>query len=153
MDNFAALVWDNAERGGGRIALRGSGRELTYAALRDAAAGVAGAVAAAGVAQGDRVLLLAPSVPDFAAVYYGLLTGGAVVVTVNTMSTQTELEYVLKDADCSLVIAWQDGDAGGARAAASALDLPCWSVGPGLDELPQARPVSGPVERRWPTRR
>ena len=152
MDNVAAFVWDNAERGGGRIALRGSGRELTYAALRDAAAGVAGAVAAAGVAQGDRVLLLAPSVPDFAAVYYGLLTGGAVVVTVNTMSTQTELEYILKDAACSLVIAWQDGDAA-ARAAASALDLPCWSVGPGLglglglDELPHARSVSGPVER------
>lgn len=146
MDNVAALVWDNAERGGGRVALRGSGRELTYAALRDAAASVAGAVAAAGVASGDRVLLLAPSVPDFAAVYYGLLTGGAVVVTANTMSTQTELEYVLKDADCSLVIAWQDDDAA-ARAATSALDLPCWSVGPGLDQLPKARPVSGPLER------
>ena len=146
MDNVAKFVWEHAAGQGGEVALRGSGRELTYAALCDAAAVTAGSVASAGVSPGDRVLLLAPSIPEFGALYYGLLAAGVVVVTANTMSTQPELEYVLTDAGCRLVIAWHDC-AEAARSAAKALELPFWSVEPGLASMPAGEPLATPVER------
>ncbi|HEU0101957.1 MAG TPA: AMP-binding protein [Mycobacteriales bacterium] len=142
--NVAACVWDNAARWPDRVALRGSGRELTYAALHEGAASVAGAAVAAGVRPGDRVLLLAPSVPEFGVLYYGLLAAGAILVTVNTMSTEAELAYVLEDAGCSLVLAWQDsGDA--APGAAAAFGLRCLTVSPGA--LPAGPAVAGPADR------
>jgi len=142
--NVASYVWAGAEAQPSRVALRGCGRELTYAELREGAASVAGAAVAAGVGPGDRVLLLAPSVPEFGALYYGLHAAGAVVVTVNTMSTQAELEYVLKDADCNLVLGWHDsGDA--ARGAAASLELPYRAVSP--DSMPAGTPFKVPCDR------
>ncbi len=146
MGNVAQLVWARAAEQPDALALRGSGRQLSYAALRDGAAAVAGATRAAGISPGDRVLLLAPSVPEFGALYYGLHAAGAVVVTVNTMSTPAELEYALEDAGCSLVIAWQEsGDA--AATAARSQGLPHWAVTAELGGLSPADPAAGPVER------
>ncbi len=146
MSSVAEFLWDNAEQRRTGVALRGSGRELTYGALRDGAARVAGALAAAGVRPGDRVLLLAPSVPEFGPLYYGVHAAGAVAVTVNTMSTATELAYVLEDAGCSLAVAWRDS-ATATEQAAAAQAVPFWSIGTQLEGLPSATPVDRPTAR------
>ncbi|MCW2986419.1 MAG: AMP-dependent synthetase, partial [Conexibacter sp.] len=95
---------------------------------------------------GDRVLLVAPSVPEFAGAYYGIHAAGAVAVTANTMSTRPELEYVGTDAGVSLVLAWHEGT-GPSQEAATALDVPFWSLGPDLADLAGDAPVDQPHPR------
>ncbi|MEU2914966.1 AMP-binding protein [Streptomyces massasporeus] len=73
------------------IALRGGTDEWTYRQLHDASVGYAGALTAAGLSPGDRVLLAAPSVPQFVVAYLGIQAAGCVVVPVNTMSTRAEI--------------------------------------------------------------
>src|ERR1700756_3295061 len=117
------------------IALRGAQRSWTYAQLGDAAVAYAQALRTHGIAPGDRVLLIAPTVPEFIIAYLGIHALGAVVVPVNTMSTRAELEYFIGDAGCSLVVAWHELGRAAAEAAA-AQGIPYWS-------LTEGAPVAG----------
>src|SRR4051812_33077259 len=128
MSNAAQAAWDHATNDPERVALRGAGQPWTYGKLRERAAAVAGRLRAAGIAPGDRILLVAPSVPEFAGVYYGIHAAGAVAVTANTMSTRPELEYVGQDAGVALVLAWHAVGPAPAEAAA-ALGVPFWPLG------------------------
>jgi long-chain acyl-CoA synthetase len=101
------------------LALRGAQGSWTYAQLRDAALVYAHALRAQGVGPGDRVLLIAPTVPEFVIAYLAIAALGAVVVPVNTMSTRAELDYFIGDAGCSLVIAWHELGPAAAEAAAA----------------------------------
>lgn len=127
MVNIAADVWAHADVEPGRVAVR-SPRVISYGELREVNARVAGAVRAAGVRPLDRVLFIAPSIPEFPEVYYGLHAAGATVIT---MATPAEIGYVLDDAGVSLVIAWHDR-AVSAAAAAKERALPCWRIEPGF---------------------
>ncbi len=122
--NIAAELWRQAASGPDRIAFR-SPREITFGELQQTSREVAGAVREAGIAPLDRVLLIAPSVPEFPEVYYGLHVLGATVITMNTMSTADEIGYVLDDSGASLVIAWHEC-ATNATAAAGDRGLPVW---------------------------
>ncbi|MGZ4561565.1 MAG: AMP-binding protein, partial [Mycobacteriaceae bacterium] len=75
------------------IALRGGPPDAepdlwTYRRLRDAALRYGAELRAVGVTPGDRVLLVAPSVPEFVVAYMGIQVAGGVAVTINTMSTR-----------------------------------------------------------------
>ncbi len=50
------------------------------------------------------MLLVAPSVPEFAGASFGILAAGAIAVTANTMSTRPELEYLGSDAEVAVVV-------------------------------------------------
>src|ERR1700739_3604205 len=107
------------------VALRDAQRNWTYARLRDGALAYAQALRAQRIGPGDRVLLIAPTVPAFVIAYFGIAALGAVVVPVNTMSTRAELEYFIGDAGCALVVAWHElGPA--AVEAAAAQGIPHW---------------------------
>src|ERR1700741_5142776 len=108
-------------------ALRGAERSCTYAQLRDAALAYAQALRTHGIGPGDRVLLIAPTVPEFVIAYFSIAALGAVVVPVNPMSTRAELEYFIEDAGCSLVVAWHELGPAAAEAAA-AQGVPHWSL-------------------------
>ncbi|HEY4095756.1 MAG TPA: long-chain fatty acid--CoA ligase [Baekduia sp.] len=140
MSNAAQAVWDHASSTPDRVALRGDGEPWTYARLRERAAAVAGRLRDAGIAPGDRVLLVAPSVPEFAGAYYGILASGAVAVTANTMSTIPELEYAGTDAGVKLVLAWHEVTTAASGAAAS-LGVPCWTITDGLADIASADPA------------
>ena len=71
--------------------------ELTYAALDDASARVAGLLAAHGVEPGDRVGIMLPNVPQFPVLYYGVLRAGAVVVPMNPLLKDRETALYLAD--------------------------------------------------------
>ncbi|MEP9384411.1 long-chain fatty acid--CoA ligase [Nocardioides sp. KR10-350] len=141
MVNVASLVWRHADSDPERVAVMSPTERVSYRELRDANAYAAGAVRRAGLAPLDRVVLVAPSVPEFPKTYYGLHAAGVTVVTMNTMSTPTEVGYALDDADVSLVIAWQDC-AAAAEAAAGERGIPFWRLTPGggLEGAPDGAP-------------
>ncbi|MEH3066915.1 MAG: AMP-binding protein [Aeromicrobium erythreum] len=130
MVNVAATVWSNAEREPRRMAVRSGRGDLTYGELREASARVGGAVSAAGLRPGDRVVLIAPSIVEFPVLYLGLHAVGVSVITMNTMATAAEIGYVLDDAEASLVLAWHECDAA-ASAAAAERGVAFWRVSDG----------------------
>ncbi|MEV6659693.1 long-chain-fatty-acid--CoA ligase [Nocardia fluminea] len=135
MANVAAPMLKNALLRPDAVAVRTKDEVWNYGRLAKAVAGFGGALTAAGIAKGDRVLLVAPSVPEFVVAYYGAHLRGAIVITMNTMATATEISYVLKDSTASLVIAWSK-QTSAAEQAARELGLPFWSLRPGAE--PQA---------------
>ncbi|MCG3751954.1 AMP-binding protein [Amycolatopsis sp. Poz14] len=131
-DAILAEAWSSPER----IALRGpAGQAWTYRTLVDRIGAVATLLRRADVRPGDRVLLVAPTSPEFAAAYYGIHAAGCIAVTVNTMSPQPELEYYAKDSDARLVLSWHES-AAAPRAAADALGVPWRALRPDLADLP-----------------
>jgi long-chain acyl-CoA synthetase len=137
--NVAGPTWRHAAERPASIALRAGDQEWSYERLRDAAAHLAGGLSAEGIKPGDRILLVAPSVPEFVVAYLGIEAAGAVAVTPNVMSTVPELEYVALDAGCSLVIAWHEAD-GAAAVMAQANGLPFHRLEADLDGTPIDQP-------------
>jgi len=142
MTNIADFPWLHGETAGDQVAVRCGRERWTYRQLRERIAAVGGAVRAGGVRPGDRVLLIAPSVPEFPAAYYGLHAAGAAVVALNPMATVSEIDYVLRDAGCVLAVAWHS-TAAATEAAATALDIPFWSLQPQVSAA-DAVPLEGP---------
>ncbi|WP_157978963.1 class I adenylate-forming enzyme family protein, partial [Nocardia aurea] len=134
--NNADAIFSHARSAPERIALRDSaGASWTYATLRDRVAAVAARLAHQGVRRGDRVLLIAPSVPEFAAAYYGIHAAGAIAVTANTMAPAPELEYLASDAGVALVLGWPSIGRP-PEAAAAALGVPYQPLTPDLLDGP-----------------
>jgi long-chain acyl-CoA synthetase len=103
---------------------------LSYAALDEASARVAGLLAARGVGAGDRVGIMLPNVPYFPAVYYGILRRGAVAVPMNILLKGRETAFYLKDPEAKVVFAWADF-AEHAHTGAAAAGAECIEVAPG----------------------
>jgi long-chain acyl-CoA synthetase len=143
--NAATVSWLHGEREPDRIALRGGGVDWTYGRFRARSAALAGALRADGIEPGERVLLVCPSVPEFAAAYFGVLAAGAVVVAMNPLATAPEISYVLEDSDCASALAWEDCAA--QTEIACAEEVPCRRLGPGLEGLPDAVPLVAPESR------
>ncbi|GAA4473627.1 long-chain fatty acid--CoA ligase [Rhodococcus olei] len=139
MPNLLDPITRHATASDDAVALRTDSGPWTYAELRGASLRYAGALRDAGIAAGDRVLLAAPSVPEFVVAYMGIQALGAVVVTVNTMSTVAEIEYYLTDSGARLAIGWHGLGPAVADAAATA-GVPAWSLEPG------ARVATAPVD-------
>ncbi|WLP91658.1 AMP-binding protein [Gordonia sp. NB41Y] len=129
-----------------RPAVRAGDRILSYADLRDRIARAATRLAAAGVSRDDRVLLIAPSVPEFAIAYYGLQSVGATAITLNVMSTPAEIGYVIDDSGTSLVLAWHRC-AEAARSAAGERGLPMLELTEFENEPDDAVAATAPVDR------
>src|ERR1700747_1718587 len=127
MANILSPVMRHADADPDHIALRGAQRSWTYAQLRDAALAYAQALLTQRIGRGDRVLLIAPTAPEFVIAYLGIAALGAVVVPVNTMSTRAELDYFIGDARWSVAIAWNQLGPAAAEAAA-AQGIPHWRL-------------------------
>lgn len=108
------------------------GDPWTFAHLDAEADRVAAGLAARGIVPGDRVVLVFPNRPEFAAAYFGTLRAGAVAAPVNPMLTAAEIEPIVRDAEPRLVLA--DDDLGQIR--------PVWPDVVGLGDLIPAGPVT-----------
>uniref|UniRef100_UPI003D703982 AMP-binding protein n=1 Tax=Nocardia lijiangensis TaxID=299618 RepID=UPI003D703982 len=95
MTNVADRFWQHASERPDAIALRIGDERITYRVLAQRSAAFGGRIAESGVGVGDRVLLVAPSVPEFVVAYLGAHLVGAVAIPVNTMATAPEIGYVL----------------------------------------------------------
>lgn len=60
---------------------------------------------AAGLAPGDRTVLIAPSCPEFLIEFLGAHAAGLAVVAVNPLSTARELGYILEDSEALRLVA------------------------------------------------
>ena len=95
--NIASSVDRAARHFPAKEALRFEDRSWTYAELRAEVDRVAHGLVALGIGRGDRVALFLPNIPAFPIVYLAAQKVGAISVSVNTMLTAHELEYVLED--------------------------------------------------------
>ena len=81
-----------------------SGRELSGRALVDAAARLAGGLAARGCGAGHVVAILAPNMPEYAVVFHGVIRAGGTITTINPSYTAEELRGQLVNAGAELLV-------------------------------------------------
>ena len=149
MPNLADLLTRSAAAHPDRTAIKLDDVELSYAGLEAASARVAGLLGAKGVGPGDRVGIMLPNVPYFAAAYYGALRAGAAVVPMNVLLKEREVAFYLRDSGAKVLFAWhQFADA--AHAGAEEAGAECVLVEPGEFEalLARCEPVRTVAERR-----
>jgi len=106
--NLATLLTRSAEEHPDNIALKLDDTELSYKFLDGASAHVAGLLDSKGVSAGDRVGIMLPNVPYFAACYYGTLRHGGVVVPMNVLLKAREVRFYLEDSGAKVLFAWHD---------------------------------------------
>jgi long-chain acyl-CoA synthetase len=75
----------------------------TYAQVKDTADRVANFLVSCGIQKGDRVAIFLPNLPQYPAIFFGILKSGAVCVTCNPLYTANELNYQLNDAGTKVV--------------------------------------------------
>ncbi|HET7573906.1 MAG TPA: long-chain fatty acid--CoA ligase [Solirubrobacterales bacterium] len=125
--NLASLLTDSAERTPEAPAIRLGEVELSYGELDERSARLAGLLKEKGVAQGDRVGVMLPNVPEFPVAYYGVLRAGGVVVPMNVLLKRREIAFYLEDSGAKLLLAWHsfadEAAAGGADAGAELIEV------------------------------
>ena len=104
--NLAQLFTTTVGRSPDRAALRLDDQTVSYARLAEQSERVASLLAVHDVGAGDRVAIMLPNVPEFAAIYYGVLRAGGVVVPMNPLLKSREVAYYLSDSGARLIFAW-----------------------------------------------
>src|SRR4029077_6185002 len=94
--NIAGLLTEPIARAGDRLALVQGGRTLTYRALADRLAHLAGVLARLGLRLGDRIVLLMPNRPELVESLWAAFHGGFVAVPVNWHLHPDEVGYIVR---------------------------------------------------------
>ncbi|WP_034274469.1 long-chain-fatty-acid--CoA ligase [Haloechinothrix halophila] len=105
--NITDNLVQTAKSHGDRVALKLDDIELTYALLEASTRKVAGLLREHGVEPGDRVGVMLPNVPHFAALFYGILRAGAVVVPMNPLLKEREVAYYLGNSGAKVLFVWE----------------------------------------------
>lgn len=117
----AVSLWDglsvSAKRYPNKTALAFFDSRITYAELEKTAARLAARLAALGIRQGDRVLVVMQNCPQLVIAHYAIARANAVVVPVNPMNRAAELRHYITDAQATVAIT--TGDLAAEVAAAS----------------------------------
>jgi long-chain acyl-CoA synthetase len=147
--NLIESLAAGSRHGADRPALIADDGTLTYAQVTAQAGALAAELRRRGVAPGDRVALLVPTLPEYVVAYYGILGVGAVVVPVNPRSRAPEIDYILRDSGARAAII--HGSAADEMGAAVA-DLPGLAplVAVGTPALPGALPLHDLVREPRP---
>ncbi|MRG60031.1 AMP-binding protein [Agromyces sp. CFH 90414] len=151
--SLASCLAETATRHPDRRALIFMGTTTTYGELWAQTRAYAGALRARGIGRGSRVALIVPNVPDFARVFYAVISLGAIAVPIHLLFKAEEIEYVLRDAGADLVVVAAPM-LGEAAPAAAAAGVPLVTVllpnDPGMPDLPRLEAeasVAEPIER------
>ena len=89
----------------GRVAVSYEGTELTYAELEERAERIAGSLAVAGFAKGDRVCVLMHTRTEWHEVFFALARLGGVLVPLNHLLTSHEIAYIVGDSGARWLVA------------------------------------------------
>lgn len=89
---------------GERPAVLSADRTLSYADVQRAANRVANALGAAGHHVEQRVLIVMPDLPEFAAAFFGVLKAGGVVTMANPLLPAEDYDYYLEYTRASVVL-------------------------------------------------
>ena len=120
MTNLASNLANTTLAHADRVAVRVDDAAMTYRALDEASARVAGLLHERGFKPGDRVGVMMPNVAEVPVVYYGVLRAGGIVVPMNPLLKVREVAYYLGDSGAGLIFAWHtfaDEARGGAEQA------------------------------------
>jgi long-chain acyl-CoA synthetase len=108
MTNLATIATETAERSPEAIAYKLDDTEVSWQAVDEGSARVAGLLKQKGFEPGDRVGVMLPNVPYFPIAYYGILRAGGTVVPMNVLLKGREVKFYLEDPGAKLVFAWHD---------------------------------------------
>ena len=106
-NEYASLVelLDNSFRKYATLpAYKFMGKDYSYQSIDEMSKAFAAYAQTLGLAQGDRVAIMMPNVPQYPVVVAGLLRAGLVVVNVNPLYTPRELEHQLKDSGAKAIV-------------------------------------------------
>src|ERR1700744_1362637 len=103
--NRARNLTDTTRAHAGRVAVRVDNAAMTYRALDEASARVAGLLHGRGLKPGDRVGIMMPNVAEVPVGASGGLRAGGVVVPMNPLLKAREVAYYLGDSGARLVFA------------------------------------------------
>ncbi len=134
---------ERTARARGRFAALSLGGEVTsFGEVDRWSRRVAGFLAGNGVRAGDRVGLVLPDVLEFAALYYGILRLGAVVVPMSPSLSEQDMHHRLRDSGARALVA-SATTREPVRSAAGSLGVAVWLLGPGglADLVGDAAPV------------
>ena len=92
-------------RHGSRTALLCADESVSYAELGTMVQRAAAAWVSLGAKRGDRVLILLPDSPEFAAAWLGALYAGAVAIAVNARLPVEDQRYMFEDSAARLFLA------------------------------------------------
>ncbi len=81
-----------------------TGRTITYGQLVDLIRRFAAGLAQRGFGKGDVIAIYAPNLPEYAVIFHGVASLGAILTTVNPSYTAEEVAFQLKDAGARLLI-------------------------------------------------
>ncbi|PBD02090.1 long-chain acyl-CoA synthetase [Streptomyces sp. OV198] len=138
--NLASHLVSSARTHPDRAALRLEDAVVSYRALDEGSARMAGLLDNHGVKPGDRVAIMLPNVPEFALAYFGVLRAGGIVVPMNPLLKSREVAYYLGDSGARLLFAWH-AFADEARAGAQQAEAEVVVVSPGaFDSLLASAP-------------
>ena len=84
-----------------------AGLRYSYAELRDEVDALAYGLLGAGIAKGDRVGIWSPNRAEWTVTQYATAKIGAILVNINPAYRTSELEFVLNQSGCKLLIAAQ----------------------------------------------
>lgn len=101
LQRLAEQAW---ERDAGRSLLHFEGRAWASAELADRTRRLSGAIRAAGVQPGDRVVVCMANCPEVSIAYHAVWRAGAVTTPVLFLLSEDELRHVLTDSGAVLVI-------------------------------------------------
>ena len=80
------------------------GKDFSYRLVDELSCAFAAYLQTLGLAQGDRVAVMMPNVPQYPVVVAAVLRAGLVVVNVNPLYTPRELEHQLKDSGAKAIV-------------------------------------------------
>ncbi len=102
--SLGELFLEQAVRQPARIALSGSGRDISYQLLAAAALDLHSRLIEVGVEAGDRVALCAPSVPEMVAAQIAILLAGASCVPLDPEYPDARLRFMLVDSAATVLL-------------------------------------------------
>ena len=80
---------------------------MTFGDLDKRSNRVANALVRMGIGHGDKAALFCPNLPDFPAIYYGIMKAGAAVVPLNVLFKEREVTYHLTDSDAKAIFVFE----------------------------------------------
>jgi benzoate-CoA ligase family protein len=92
------------EGGGQKTAIVSGDRRLTYAEIAEQVNRVGNGLLSLGLQEEQRVLLVLPDIPEFAAAYFGTMKIGAVAVPTSTALRSSDYAYFLEESRARLAI-------------------------------------------------
>ncbi len=103
--NLKLLLEEAAKQYGTKTAVVYGDRGLSYVELDVASNKVANALIGIGVGKGDRVAMLLPNSPEFAAIYFGIVKIGGIVVPLDTKYKVDELTSLFNNSQPKVLVA------------------------------------------------